>query len=134
GVHVQVRVVPVIHRDTGEGEPLVVHRLHPAGQEDGVVGDPVGLHAALDQVDVQIHEPTHLDRTAEVDLTVALAEVQVADGEVRAVDIDRVEHPRTAGEVHDVHVSAVLTRWNGAGALVRHLLRSVGAGGSGQCA
>ena len=77
----------------------------------------VGVHAALDQVDVQVDEPAHLDRAAEGDLPVALAEVQVAHGQVRPVDEDGVEDPGALGEVLDVLVAAVLPRGCGAGGL-----------------
>jgi ABC-type multidrug transport system ATPase subunit len=52
----------------------------------GEAGDAAGLHPVLDQVDPQVQVAAHLDRTAEGDLAVALAEVQVTDGELAAVD------------------------------------------------
>src|SRR5262249_17650926 len=75
-VGVQV-VLYSVQRDggAGEGEPLAVLRIGDAGHEDGVLRDPVGGHAALDQVDVQVHEPAHLDPAAERNFPVPLGEV-----------------------------------------------------------
>ena len=66
---------------------------------------------------MQVDEPAHLDRAAERDLAVALAEVQVAHRQVRPVDEDGVEDPGALGEVLDVLVAAVLPRRCGAGGL-----------------
>ena len=105
------------HRRAGEGQPLVVARVDVARHEDRVLAHAVGRHAALDQVDVQVHEPAHLDRAAERDLAVALGEVQVTHRELRAVDEHRVEDPAALGQVLDVLVAAVLARRCGAGGL-----------------
>src|SRR5699024_9742699 len=93
-VQVQVRVVPVVHGDTDEGEELRVLRGDPTGLEHRVAVHPVGFHTTLDHIDPQVDEPTHFDGTTEVDLTVPLAEVQVADGEHATGDVYRVEDPR----------------------------------------
>ena len=65
----------------GERQPLAVLRIDVPRHEDRVFGDAVGLHAALDQVDVQVHESAHLDGAAERDLAVTLGEVQVTHRE-----------------------------------------------------
>src|SRR5215211_7891566 len=80
GVHVVVGVGVVVHRDPDERHELAVARLDPARQEDRVGADPVLRHPALDQVDTEVDEPAHLDRAAEGDLAVPLAEVEVAAG------------------------------------------------------
>ena len=66
---------------------------------------------------MEVHEAAHLDRAAEGDLTVTLAEVQVAEGQIGTRDEDRVEDARTLGEVLDVLVATVLARGSGAGGL-----------------
>src|ERR1700730_9925901 len=78
----QVRVeivLDVVERDRGsrERQPLAELEVDVARHEDRVLADAVGLHPALDQVDVQVQEPTHLDGAAEGDLPVSLGEVQV---------------------------------------------------------
>src|SRR5699024_8552734 len=99
------------HRGSGKSQPFGVLGWGLSRHEDGVLTDTVGLHAALDQVDVQVDEPAHLDPAAEGDLSVALGEVQVTDGEARPRDVHRVEHAGPSGEVLDVLVSAVLPGW-----------------------
>ena len=66
---------------------------------------------------MEVHEAAHLDRAAEGDLTVTLAEVQVAEGQIGTRDEDRVEDARTLGEVLDVLVATVLARRSRAGGL-----------------
>src|ERR1700730_6193393 len=78
----QVRVeivLDVVERDRGsrEGQPLAELGVDVARHEDRVLADAVGLHPALDQVDVQVQEPAHLAGAAEGDLPVSLGEVQV---------------------------------------------------------
>ena len=72
--------------------------------------DPVGVHAALDEIDVQVHEPAHLDRATERDFSIALGKVQVTKRQFRPRDVDRIEDPAPRGKVLDVLVPAVLTR------------------------
>src|SRR5690606_18455771 len=131
-VHVGVGVVAVVHGDPDEGQELRVARLDVARHEDGVVVDRVLLHAALDQVDVEVDEAAHLDGAAEVDLAVALAEVQVATGEQGVLHVHRVEDAAAAAEVLDVVVAAVLPGRHGAGALPGDRLRRRAGGGAGQ--
>src|SRR4051794_30983992 len=110
-VRVQVALLVVQgHRRPGEGQPPLVPGVDVARHEDRILADPVGLHAPLDQVDVQVDEPAHLDGPAEGDLAVALGEVQVAHGQLRAGHEDRVEDPAALGQVLDVLVPAVLPR------------------------
>jgi hypothetical protein len=109
-------------RSADEREELAVAGLDVARHEHRVAGDAAGLHPVLDQVDPQVQVAAHLDRTAEGDLAVALAEVQVTGGELAAVDEHRQEDPGAAGEVLDVLVAAVLPRRRGAGGLAGRLL------------
>ena len=62
-----------------------------------VSGDAVGLHAALDEVDVEVDETAHLDGAAEGDLTVALREVRVAAGEQRSGHLHRGRRRESGG-------------------------------------
>ncbi|SKZ14402.1 Uncharacterised protein [Mycobacteroides abscessus subsp. abscessus] len=96
------------HRRTREGDPLRVLRIGVAGHEDCVLGDAVGLHAALDQVDVQIDEAAHFDGPAEGDLAVALREVEIAERQVGARHEDGIEDATALGEILDVLIAAVL--------------------------
>src|SRR5690625_2136604 len=132
GVHVVVGVVPVCPRDPDEGQPLRVQRFNAARTEDRVVVHPVGLHAALDQIDVHVDVAAHLDGSAEVDLTVALTEVQVATGEHRSLHEYRVEDAAAAGEVLDVVVTAVLAWRHGPGAVPRDRLGHLAGRRAGQ--
>ena len=50
-------------------------------------------HAAFQKAHVHVHPARHLDRAAEGDLAVALAQVQVADAQAGAVHIDREKAP-----------------------------------------
>src|SRR5215218_2132582 len=93
GVHVVVGVGVVVDRDPDERDELAVARLDPTRQEDRVGADPVLLHAALDQVDAEVDEAAHLDGAAEGDLPVALAEVQVAAGQLGPGNMHGIEHP-----------------------------------------
>lgn len=112
----------MIHRDADEGEELRVARLDPARHEDGVGRDAICLHAALDQVDVEVDEPTHFDRPAEGDLPIALAEVQVTPGEQGPRHVHGKEDARAPGEVLDVVVAAVLPGRHRARPLLGHPL------------
>ena len=97
-----------------ESEPFGVLRLGLLWHEDGVFLHAVLVHAALDDVHVQVDEATHFDATTEGDLAIALGEVQVTDGEVRAVDEDWVEHAGALGQVLDVLVAAIFAWGSGA--------------------
>src|SRR5699024_7396860 len=67
-------------------------------------------HAALDQVDVDSHEATQLDATAEGNLAVALGEVQVSDREDCPVNEYRVESPGALRQVLNVLVPTIHPR------------------------
>ena len=84
----------MVDGDPDEGEELRVPRLDVAGHEDRVGRDAVLLHAVLDELDPEVDVPAHLDRTAERNLAIALAEVQIAAGQLRLWHVHRVEHPR----------------------------------------
>src|SRR5215211_3732947 len=122
GVHVVVGVGVVVDRDADERDELAVARLDPTRQEDRVGGDPVLLHAALDQVDAEVDEAAHLDGAAEGDLPVALAEVEVAAGQLGPGHVHREKHPRPAGPVLDVVVAAILPRRHRPGAFAGDLV------------
>src|SRR5439155_13244552 len=68
------------------------------------------------------------DRTAEGDLAVALAEVQVAHRETGAGHVDREVDLRAAREVLDVAIAAVLARRHGARAFGADLVLDVALG------
>ena len=59
----------------------------------------------------------HLDRAAEGDFAVALAEVQIAHRETAAGHIDREVDLRAARQILDVAIAAMFARRHGAGAL-----------------
>src|SRR3954469_24522681 len=108
-----------VHGHTREGNPLGVLRIAEPGHEDRVLRNAKRLHAALDEIDVQIHESAHLDRATERNLAIALGEVQVPERELRTLDKDRIKDPRPGGEILNVLVSTVLARWSGARGLAR---------------
>src|SRR5699024_3774282 len=78
--------------------------------EHGVLGHPVGVHTALEQIKMQVDVTTHLDRAAKCDLAVPLGEMQITHREVRPADEYRVEHPGPRGEILDVLIATVLPR------------------------
>src|SRR5581483_5828838 len=92
GVHVMLPVA--LHAHPDEGKERRVPRLDRPGEEDGVGGDAVLAHAALDEVDAEVDVAADLDRPAEGDLAVALGEMQVAAGELRARDMHGVVDAR----------------------------------------
>jgi len=61
-----------------------------------------------------MHPAGHFDGAAKGDFAVALAEVQVAHRQPGALDIDREEDLRAAGQILDIAVTAMLTRRHGA--------------------
>src|ERR1700735_3203733 len=79
----------------------------------------------------------HLDGAAERDLAVALAEMQIPHGEAAALHIDREVDFRSARQVLDVAIAAMLARRHGAGALGADLFpwgRPFGGGAGAGCA
>jgi hypothetical protein len=65
------------------------------------------LHPAFHDAELEGYHARHLNRAAEGDLAVALAEMQVPYAELGTGDVDREEDFGTAREVLDVAVSAV---------------------------
>lgn len=79
-------------------------RLDGAGQEDGgfaALHAELGL-AVLDDVELDGDDAGDLDGAAEGDLAVALREVQVADGELAALDVHGQVHLAASTQVLDV--------------------------------
>ena len=66
------------------------------------------LHAALHNREIDRDNASHLNRAAERDLAIALREVQVADRELGALDVDGQVDFAAAGQVLDVAVASVL--------------------------
>src|SRR6516162_9111387 len=86
-----------VYRDTRECKPLRVLRIADAGHEDSILTDAISGHTTLDEIDVQVHEPAHLNRAAERNLAIALREVQVTKRQVRPRNKDRIEDPASRG-------------------------------------
>lgn len=82
-------------------------RLHRARDEDGTL-HLERLDSSLHQRELERDDAGHLYRAAEGYFTVALAEVEVAHGELGARDVYREVCFAPAREVLDVAVSAVL--------------------------
>src|SRR5699024_2850523 len=115
---------------TGDGcsverQPFRVLGRGPARHEHRVLGHSVGTHATLDEIEMQVDETAHLDRTAEGDFAVALREVEIADGKVRSGNENRVKDTGSSREVLDVLISTVLPRWRGPGSLPGHTVEIV---------
>jgi hypothetical protein len=66
------------------------------------------LHATLHHREVDSNNPRHLNRTTERDLAIALREMQIADGELRSLDVYGEVHFAAAREILDIAVAAVL--------------------------
>lgn len=84
-----------------------VVRLHRARQEEGALHVEV-LDAALHDGQLERDDTGHFDGAAEGDFAVALGEVQVADAELGARDVDGEEDFAAPAQVLDVAVAAVL--------------------------
>lgn len=101
--------------------PVLVHRealerqhsawaklwLYGAGDEDGAFHFQI-LDPALHQRELERDDTRHLDRTAERDLSVALAEMQISYRELGAWDVHREVSLASARQVLDVAVPTVL--------------------------
>lgn len=123
----------LIHAETLEREiaSRTIMRLDGTGKEDGGFHVEV-LHAVLHHGQLDGDDACHFNRAAEGDLPVALAEVEVADAELRAGYVHGQEGAAAAGEVLDVAVAAVLgPAWDCAGAFFPDFLFDVGGGGAG---
>lgn len=81
-------------------------RLNRSGQIDWAL-DPQVLQSVLEDFEVDGDDARHLDGAAKGDFAVALGEVQVADGEFGAADVDGQVDFGATREVLDVAVSAV---------------------------
>ena len=110
GVHVVLFAV-LVDRKALEGEHAARAELRfdRAGEEDrGFAADHAELGLAVfHDVEFEGDDSRDLDGAAEGDLAVALAEVEVADGEFRAFDVDGEVDFAAAGQVLDVAVAAV---------------------------
>ncbi len=90
------------------------------------------LARALDHLELHHRGGPHLDR-GHAHLAVALGEVAVAHREQRALDRHRELERRPLGDLLDVHVAAVLARWDRAQAVGgRRALAGHRAGGVGR--
>lgn len=81
-------------------------RLHRPGDVDGALHVQL-RDAALHDGELQRDAAGHLNGAAERNLAVALAEVQIADAELGAGDVDGQVDARAARQVFDVAVAAV---------------------------
>src|SRR6516165_10711470 len=82
-----------VYRDTRECKPLRVLRIADARHENSILTDAVRGHTTFDEIDMQVHEPAHLNRAAERNLAIALGEVQVAERQLRPRNKDRIKDP-----------------------------------------
>ena len=93
-------------RSTHTPEPPPTPKKLPiveAGHEYSVSRDASGRsHAALDEIDVQVHEPAHLDRTAERDPAITPREVQITERAAAVHYLHGIEDPGAGREVLDV--------------------------------
>ena len=120
-MHVEVMLLALlVDRDAFEDQIVFVVRRDRRRLEYRIL-DAVFRYAVLDDVDLDMQPARHLDRAAEGDLAVALAEMQVAHRETAAGNIDREVNLRAARQVLDVAISAMLARRHGARAFRRGL-------------
>ena len=87
--------------------PWTKMRLHGPWQEDWALHAQL-LHPILHHAQFQGNHSSNLDRATERDLAVALREVQIADAELCAWDVDRELGLAPPTEGLDVAISAVL--------------------------
>lgn len=80
--------------------------LHGARDVDRALHGKL-LHSALDHGELDRDLAGHFDGTAERDLAIALREVQISRGELRALDVHGQVDLGAAGEVLDIAVAAV---------------------------
>lgn len=81
--------------------------LHRSRQEKRTLHIQI-LHTTLHHRQFQRDDPCHLNRATERDFAVALAEMEIADAEFGAGDVDREEDFAAAAQVFDVAVAAML--------------------------
>src|ERR1700733_5646191 len=132
-VNVEIMLLTLlVDRDTFEDQIILVIRRDRRRLEDRIL-DAVFGDAVLDDFDFQMQPTSHFDRTAEGDFAIALAEMQVAHGETTARHVDREVDFRTARQILDVAVAAMLARRNGAGTLGGDLGLDVALGLASMC-
>ena len=106
-------------------------RLHRAGEEKRTLHIEI-LHPTLHDGQLQRDDAGHLDGAAKGDFAVALGEVEVADGELGAGDVDGEEDFAAAAQVLDVAVAAVLgPAGDGAGAFLADFFFQLAGRGAG---
>lgn len=98
----------LINRKPLEGQVPsgAIMRLHRPRQVDRTLHAQIP-HAVLHHLEIDGHHARHLNRTAEGDLTVALREMQVADAELGAGDVDGEVHLAAPAEIFDIAVPPV---------------------------
>ena len=108
-----------------------IMRFHGSGQEKGTLHVQI-LHPTLHHGQLQRDDTSHLDRTAEGYLPVALREVEVADAELGPGDVDGEEDLAASAQVFDVAITAMLrpARY-GPRALLAYLLLQLAGCGAG---
>ncbi len=102
----------LVDRDALKNQEVLVVRRHRRRLENRIF-DAVLRHAVLDDIDLDVEPAGHLDGAAEGNFAVALAEMQIAHREACTRNIDREVDFRTARQILDVAVAAVLARRNG---------------------
>lgn len=131
---IQIMLLPMmIHAEALKRQvpPRPKMRLHGPRQEQRAL-HPQRLHPLLHHRQLQRDDACNLNRAAEGDLPVALAEMQVPDAEFRALDVDGQVHFAAAREVLDVAVAAVLgAAGHGAGAFAADLVFDLLGGAAG---
>lgn len=132
--HIHIMLFPILvdrealERQHSPGSKL---RLYGTGDKDGALHVQV-LDPALHQRELERDDAGHLDRAAERDLAVALAEVKISDGELGARDVHGEVSLAPARKVLDVAVATML-RATGyrAGALGADLGLKIPSGSAG---
>src|SRR4029077_11803785 len=100
-VHIEIVLLAgLIDRDAFEDEIILVVRRDRRRLEDRIL-DAVFGDTVLDDFDFEMQPAGHLDRAAEGDLAVALAEVQIAHRETTAGYVDREVDLRAPRQVLD---------------------------------
>src|ERR1700722_3359736 len=116
-VNVEIMLLALfVDRDAFEDQIILVVRRDRRRLEDRIL-DAVFGDAVLDDLDLQMQPAGHLDRAAEGDFAVALAEMQVAHRETAARHVNREVDLRTARQILDVAVAAMFARRDRAGTL-----------------
>ena len=83
-----------------------IMRLHGAGEENRAFHRQI-FHPVLHYAELESDHACDLDRAAEANLAVALAEMKVANAELGPLDVDGEEDFAAAAEILDVAVPAV---------------------------